>query len=199
MSDRVRLENMVPKGIRFPSDLIKQVHEARKPRGLTFQAFVLMALRKEVDAVRAEVEQDKRRKQQQREERTERAKPKGLGIRERLQEQEEAVGGTDTSDGDGEDEGRASPSPVTVNVGTTALAAPTTNSSIDLTTMAQMVLAAPSGLARDRVLKRACDTLAKRASSNEEALRLAEQLDTEIKRLDVPTTALDRTRARTKR
>lgn len=185
MSERVRLTNMHARGIRFPQDLVRQVHKARQARGQTFQAFVQTAIEKELAAITVA---DEHKRQQQPKER---AKSKGLGIRERLEESR--VETLDVEDDDGKHE-KPSPSVVVHVNGGGANAG-----SVDLPTMARMVIATPAGHARKAALKSACDSLALKAASSEQALALAEQLDEEIKRLDVPRTALERVRARTKK
>lgn len=191
MSDeekRVSLRDLIQKPLRLRKSIIKRVDELRDERGQTFQTFVQNAVIKAIAEADAEADRNIFRRDLKKNEKGARHAVHGLGIRERLeQEQYEPV--TE------EHEERVAAAPVIVNVGSSVGA--TASGSGDLATLARMVV---EGLPHDRrrLLQSACNALAK-GRSVEEALQLAEQLDVEIKRLDVPTTALERVRARKKK
>ena len=112
------------------------------------------------------------------------AAPRGLGIRDRLQRAER--------DDEPDETPSSTPAPVPAQPQTHV-----TSADVEILALARTIVEAPVSTRRD-VLASACRTLA-RGRSQEEAIRLAEELDATIKRLDgVPRTALDRVRARMK-
>ncbi len=184
-STRRRITGRILKTINFTREIARQVDDARVERGQSFTTFVQNAVIKALDAFEAEADQKRSKREAGRE--SKRSAPAGLGIRERLQESATPVYE--------ESEERPAAAPVVVNVNS---AAATTAPSGDLATLARMVVeGAPAD--RRRLLESACKALAKNAHTQEERISLAEQLDAEIKRLDVPMTALERVRARRKR
>jgi hypothetical protein len=174
---RVCLDDRIQRAVRFGRELLRQIDSVRRVRGQTFQAFVQAAVVKAI----ADAEDEADRAKQRRAQRAPARAPKGLFARERLQQVDEPI-----------DAPPAPPAPVIVTVG----AAPQRGG--DLTTLAKMIVGSPRA-ARASLLQNACETLAAKARSTDEALSLAEQLDVEIARLDGPTTALARVRARRKK
>ncbi len=183
------LNGRVSKPLRLPPEIIRQVDEVRKVQGLTFQTFVQIAIKKAIVEARAENEKDQQQRISRRDETRRSAAPKGLGIRERLEQEE---GRNVYGDEPTEYAPAAPQAPVVVNVGTSAAPGGGSN---DINTLARMVVEGPRH-DRRRLLESACKALAKSAHSTDESVQLAEQLDAEIKRLDVPKTALERVRDR---
>ena len=182
------LSDLIQKPIRLRKSLIKEIDEIRDSRGQTFQTFVQAAIMKAVAEAKTEEASSKSRRSDDREKRK---APVGLGMRERLEE----MMAPSTPD-EGPETRQAAPQGVTVNVGGAASGAGGT--SADIATLARMVVEGPR-TDRRRLLESACKALAKSAKTSEESIALAEQLDAEIARLDVPTTALERVRARRKK
>ena len=176
---RVRLDDRIQRAVRLGRELLRQIDAVRRVRGQTFQAFVQAAVVKAIADAEDEADRAKQRRAQ-RQPNTREAK--GLFRRERLEQVDEPIDAP----------AQAPPAPVIVTVGA---AAPRGG---DLATLAKMIVAAPK-TTRASLLQNACQALAAKAGSTEEALQLAEQLDAEIAKLDVPTTALARVRARWKK
>jgi len=109
---------------------------------------------------------------------------KGLGIRERLREERE------------ERDDVREPPPSLAQPTPQMAAQPRTSSPDDeILALARTIVETPQASRRDVMLS-ACRVLA-RGRSQEDALRIADELDATIKRLDgVPKTALERVRAR---
>jgi hypothetical protein len=168
--------------LKFTSEQNRRIYRMRKRLQLTFQAFAHAAVMKAL--VEAEKEHEQQRAK------TERKAVTGLGIRERLEaEEEERAARREMA---AESPAPAAPVPVSVHV-----QASSASSMAGIPLLARMVATSTD---RRTTMKAACDALAPMCKTEEDAIRLADELEAEIKRIDdKPTSVLDRVRQRMNR
>lgn len=172
--------------IRFTGDENDRLVRLCRKRGLTMQAFghaaIMRALNeayigKKTDAEIAAENADRPPPDE--------PSSKGLGIRERLREERDI------------DDTREPPPPLAQPTPQPVAQPHTSSGDNEILALARTIVETPQASRRD-VIQSACRVLA-RGRSQEDAVRLADELDATIKRLDgVPKTALERVRARAK-
>ncbi len=169
--------------IRFTEEENKRLNKLIRKRGLTVQAFGHAAI------IRAINEADLGKKADgeiEREEPRRETPPLGLGIRDRLRE---------SSEDDDYDDRRSESVPSTNSSASAPVLAQARTIDNEIMSLARTVVGSPKSARKD-VLRAASQSIA-RGRTLEEAVRLADDLDAAIKRLDdVPQTALERVRAR---
>ena len=171
---------------RFTDEEAQRIFKMCRRRRVTVQAFGHAAMMRALNEINLGKKIDeKEAADEAREEKKKRAEPTGLGIRERLQDDRERS--NDRAERvERERERFSSPSaPIATSVA----------HSDEIMALARTIVDSPK-TARAEVLRSACRALA-RGRTQEEAVRLAEDLDAAIRRLDgAPQTALERVRAR---
>lgn len=180
--------------IRFTPDQRARIEKARALRGQTFQTFGHAAIMREVAVVEEEVRKTREERAARRSTldatRETRAASRGLGIRDRM---EDAVTEHNT------DEAPAPATPTaTVQVQVQTVPAPAVSTNIDVAALARVVV---NGRREDRarMLAAAVQTITQATASRNEQVRLADQLDAEIRKIDGKSSVLDRVRARIRR
>lgn len=185
LSPRVKMPT-----ISLSPDDARRANRARDRRGQTWQMFASIAVLDAVEEVEESKDKAKARRLPRFVVEAPASTPSGLGVRDVLAAEPAAsVVAYEPAP-----PAAAPQAPVVVNVNGGG-GAPGGG---DVNTLARMVVEGPRH-ERERLLRTACDTLARSAHSEHEALRMAEQLDAEIKRLNAPVSALDRLRARAAR
>jgi hypothetical protein len=176
--------------IRFTEEEGKRAFDILRKRRLTMQAFGHATIMKALNEIELgkktgiDIAQEARHEQRQEPE-----QPRGFGIRQRLEDGRDRDIEIERAERIERDRER----PTNTTVSSPSLVATTIDS--EILALARTVVDSPKS-ARAEVLRAACRALAK-GRSEEESIRLAEDLDAAIKRLDgVPQTTLERVRAR---
>jgi hypothetical protein len=173
--------------IRFTDDEDQRLTKMLKRRRLTMQAFGHAAVMKALNDLELGKRTDTEIAQEARQEQKQQSKeaPKGFGIRDQLYDNREREQRSREREREPERERTATVAPSLAPLGIDG----------EILALARTVVDSPKPM-RAEILRSACRALA-RGRTQEEAMRLAEDLDSAIKRIDgTPQTTLERVRAR---